>query len=262
MPRLAVACALIGVVAAQVAPPGGQPGQTFDDAPSDPAAVGYLESVVDGRLYSHELAGVARLSAAVRATFEVIVEDEKVQPTILDLEVACDYATGDTRMRLLAPPTAGQATIVEPVKAAAQNVFLFRPSRQARAWKVSFALDGDRVRLDYKPRLTPSPTLSEWSEWHGADGAPVRRKVSSVRPVGETLEPITQEIAPVYVERDGRLLLSELAPVETEGQFSYSFEYQRTDGVWVLRKLVQRNVGWRLTLDFTVAIEKKDARGG
>ena len=89
-----------------------------------------------------------------------------------------------------------------------------------------------------------------------ASVTPTRRVVVSNRPVGDTVERVTQEIALAYTEVDHRLLLTALTPVAAEGEMTYTFEYEVVDGFRVLKKLVQKNTGWTLTLDFTTKVKK------
>ena len=262
----------------RAAPPaqGGQgaPGRgaTLDSTPSDPAAVGFLESTVDRCVYSLELAGAVRMQANVHATFEVIAAGAKQKPTTLDAIVAYDYTTG-TPARQLQKEKAGadgdaQTRLVEQlVFISADNAFLTRPSRAARDWRVTFEQEGEQeggvvrelVRLDFFPRQQPSVVIDHYSEWYTADGRPTRRVVFSNRPKDGALELVKQEMRPEYDELERRLLLRSLTPLAAEGAMTYNFTYEEKDGFFVLKQLVQENQGWRLTLDFTTIVTRANA---
>jgi hypothetical protein len=239
---------------AQVPPAASAPSQ------SSAAAIGFLESRVDARIYSLDAAGAARISGTMKATFETIARDPQLKGTSFDLSLVCDLRTGQGGVAPIAPPDEMQKQVLPFVVAAAQNAFSFRPSRAARQWVVDFVQDGDLIRLDYKPAQSADDASSGgFSEWHAADGKPVRRKVTSFRPVGAATEKLVQEIVPTFVEKDGRLLLTELRPGDPNGRFSWTFTYEQKDGFHVLKKLAQENEAWRLTLDFTLTAEKAAA---
>jgi len=259
-PAAFLAAALTGLLAAQGTPPAAAPARPVPP-PSDAAALGFLRSVVDKRLYSLEAAGAARVRGTAQVTFDVLARGSAVKSTALELQLLCDYATGQTSAVPAAPPTESQSAILPYAVAAAQRGFSWLPSREAELWTATFASDGELLRLDYRPAPgTAGAHASLWTEWHRSDGTPVRRRVSSLRPIGEATEPIVQEIVPAFTERKGRLLLTDLKPGDPEGRFSWSFEYEEKDGFLVLKKLVQRNEGWRMTVQFSLAVERPAAR--
>ena len=237
--------------------------QTQDPAPaaaapqSSAAAIGFLESRVDARLYSLDAAGAARISGTMKATFETIARDPQLKATSFDLSLFCDLRTGQAGVAPIAPPDDLQKQVLPFVVAAAQNAFSVRPSRAAKQWVVDFVQDGDLVRLDYKPpRAVDDANAGGFSEWYADDGKPVRRRVTSFRPVGAATEKVVQEIVPAFVEKDGRLLLTELRPGDPDGRFSWTFTYEQKEGFHLLKKLVQENETWKLTLDFALTAEK------
>ncbi len=261
MLRLALLLAtLTGLAAAQAAPPT-PPSvpQARPDAPStepsDPAAIGFLKTTVDHRVYSLESAGARKLTSIVKATFEVTDRFTELKPTTVDLEVMYDFASGATKTGPRVPPSPEQQQILVLASAAAQNAFSPLPSRAARGWKVTFANEGEQVRLDYFPRNTQG-VIESYSEWYKLDGTPLRRKVISRTPKDGALVTITQEIALAYDEAKQGLLLKELKPLAVEGQLSYTFEYELRDGLQVLKRLIQQDAGWRLTLDFNTTVER------
>jgi hypothetical protein len=250
--------------AAQVAPAPQTPAPAPAPAASaekttDAAAIGFLKTVVDKRLYSLEGAGAARMTGSIHAKLEIVAKNADVKPAEIDLAVRCEYATGQAALQPTTPPTPEQAQVAPFAISAAQNAFSFLPSRATKQWAITFAHDDKLVRLDYK-LARQDPNAGSWSEWHAADGTPVRRQVSSVRPVNGASEPIVQEIKPVFLEKKGLLLLSELKPGDAGGRFSWSFEYEEKDGFQVLKKIVEENEGWRLTLDFKLDVTKAAAR--
>ncbi len=244
-------------MAAQQAPPGAPRAPVAQDTePSDAAAIGFLEAVVDQRVYSLESVGAARLASKIKATFEVTDPLEKRPSTSVELDLTYDYATGATSCKPTVPPAdAQQQQIVVQASVAAQNALSLKPSRSANGWKVHFVQEGDEIRLDYAPR-NPAGLVESFSEWHRADGTPLRRKITSRVPSHGVLTTVTQEIAFDYEEIAKRLLLKELKPVDTNGaQFGYRFQYMEKDGLQFLSKLTQENAGWRLTLDFNTKVE-------
>ena len=129
---------------------------------------------------------------------------------------------------------------------------------------MTLAQDGELVRLDYKSPQAAGKLGAGWSEWHRSDGTPVRRRVTSFRPAGtpgEKAEPVTQEIVPHFEEKKGRLHLVKLEPGDADGRFSNTFEYEEREGFFALKRLVQQNEGWRLTLDFKLTVERHDEAG-
>jgi hypothetical protein len=226
----------------------------------DAAALGFLTTVVDKRVYSLEGAGAAKLTGTARVRLELLRRDPELRSTEFDLALRCDYASGEVAIQPASKPDEIQTRILPVAMSAAQNAFSFLPSRSASPWKVTFAQDVELVRLDYRARQAKAQDGAGFSEWHRADGTPVRRRVRSFRPVGEAAEPIEQEVLPSFVERKGRLLLSELKPRDPQSRFSWSFEYEEKDGFFVLKKLVQADEGFRLTLEFTVAVERRAGR--
>jgi len=189
----------------------------------------------------------------------VIVQDPNIHPTALDLELACDFSTGVIAARPTKPPAGDQVPIAPFALNAAQNAYSMLPSRAAGGWITTLAQDGELFRIDYKPPVppgAPAATSGHWSEWHKADGTPVRRRVTSSHVVGDKVETLTQEIVPTFEEKDGKLLLAALKPGDAEGRFSYEFEYVEQGGDYLLKKLVQSNEGWRLTLEFKLTAER------
>ncbi|MSR47951.1 MAG: hypothetical protein EXS13_12970 [Planctomycetes bacterium] len=269
MPRaVSVLLAVGSILATAAAAPrqagGGAPARgaiaTLDDTPSDPTAIGFLQSVVDPRVYSLDSIGTTRLASRIRATFDVTDPLAKQPSTSLDLDLDYDYATGALSIKPTLPPSVAQQPIVVHATNAAQNALSQKPSRAAAVWRVTFQQDGDEIRLDYFPRNLAG-LIESYSEWHRQDGTPLRRRVKSRVPQDGVLTTVTQEIAFDYEEVDRRLLLKELKPVEAHGsQFSFRFEYAAKDGVNLLKKLVQENQGWRLTLEFESKIERATER--
>lgn len=237
----------------------GQPAAAFDRTPSDAAAVGFLTSVVDPRVYSLESVGAVKLRSKVTATFEVTDPLKKQPPTRVDLDLEFDYATGAARLEPKVAPRPEQAALVEQAKAGAQNAFSLKPSRLLATWRATFHQEGELVRLDYAPRTTG--VIEGFSEWHRLDGTPLKRRTTSYVPRDGVLASVTQEVALDHVEAGKRLLLAELRPIETDGrQFGYRFEYAERDGLQLLRRLVQEGSGWRLTLEFDSVVERAQER--
>ncbi len=241
---------LLPALAAQTAPPAAAPH-------SDVASVGFLKSAVDRRLYSLEEAGALRLTGTAHATFEVIVPESPVKPAVLDIALSCDYASGNCDVQPIGPLKPEQSAIQPFAVMAAQNAFSRLPSHAAADWVTTLARDGDLVRIDYKLPQTAASNPAGWSEWYKADGTPVRRRVVSFVPNEPALPPITQEIKPSYVESSGRLLLVALKPADSDGRFSYDFEYEEKQGCRLLKRAVVQNVGWKLSLDFQLSVEKR-----
>lgn len=258
MLRVALAASILALAPLTAAPPlraQGQPPAGIDPTASDPVAVGFLTTVVDARVYSLESAGAARMKSRVAAILEVNDPRAKVESTRIDLDVAFDYATGAASVTPVAKPAPGQQNVLTWATAAAQNAFSVKPSRMAVQWRVAYQQEGEQVRLDYLPRTTNM--IESFSEWHKADGTPLKRRMAQRVPKEGVLVTVQQEMVLDYEEVDRKLLLKELKPVEAEGaQFAYRFEYADVDGFHVLKKLVQENVAWRLTLDFDTKVEK------
>lgn len=246
----------------QAPPAGGRPQAALDSEPSDAAAIGFLTTVVDQRVYSLESVGAARLTSKVKATFEVTDPLSKRPSQSLELDVSFDYATGATTCKPSPPPAdlnleqqKQRYEVVVLASSAAQNCFSLKPSRSANGWKVKFVQDGEAVRLDYSPR-NPAGLVESFSEWLRLDGTPLRRRIVSRVPSNGVLTTATQEIAFDYEEVEKRLLLKELRPIETAtARTGYRFEYLTREGLHCLSKVVQEETGWRLTLDFNTKVE-------
>ena len=259
MLRVALAASILALTPLPAAPrlraQQAQPPAAVDQTPSDPVAVGFLQTVVDARVYTLEGVGAARMKSRVKALLEVTDPRAKVESTRIDLDVTFDYGTGAASMLPVVKPAPGQENVLAWATAAAQNAFSVKPSRMAGQWRVAYQSEGEQVRLDYLPRVTNM--IEGYSEWHKADGTPLRRRVAQRVPKDGVLVTVHQEVVLDYEEVERRVLLKELKPVEAEGQqFAYRFEYGVVDGFHVLKKLVQENVAWRLTLDFDTKVER------
>ena len=245
-------------------PQGAPAGASLDRTPSEPAAAGFL-ATVDQRVYSLEAAGAVAMRATIHATLEILDKDEKLKPATLDVAVAYDYATGTPTRQIARKPSDDEKLAQQMAFIAADNAFLTKPSRAAIDWRVTFAEEKGAqapgpYRLDFHPRQQPSLVIDHYTEWYRADGTPLHRQTVSNRPNNGALELITQEVVPTYVEKKGKLLLTELAPVAADGALRYTFEYAEQDGFFILKRLVQENTGSRLTLEFTTIVTKPPAK--
>src|SRR5688572_9103836 len=129
--RVALAASILALAPLPAAPPlraQGQPPAAVDKTPSDPVAVGFLQTIVDARVYSLESAGAARLKSRVTALLEVTDPRAKIESARVDLDVTFDYATGAASVTPVTKPAAGQENVTTWAQAAAQNAFSVKPS--------------------------------------------------------------------------------------------------------------------------------------
>lgn len=260
---LAFCLALLAPAFARQQPPAGATPAPIDQTPSDPAATGFLTSVVDARVYSHESIGAARLTAKVKAQFVVTSALDQQQPTTqLDFNLDFDYATGAFSLKPVQPGAAAHRDLLMAINNAARNALLLKPSRSADGWKVSLHQDGEQWRLDYLPRSPATGAIESFAEWFKQDGTPLRRRIVSRVPNGaQDFNTVTQEVAFDYEEVGKRLLLKELKPIEQlTGRFGMRMEYAERDGVHLLTRFVQEEAGWRLTLEFDSKLERAAKR--
>jgi hypothetical protein len=245
-PLLLSSLLALAFAAPQDAPPA-KPAAEYDKTPNDPAASGFLSNQVDAKVYSLEAAGAAKLVTTVHAAWD----GRPDAPPPFDFEIACDYQTGAVTTRPLANPAESVKPLVGMLYGYGQAVIAMLPSRQAGAYVVNYAKDGELIRLDFKPR-NPASNERTHQEWFKKDGTPVRRKVDVN---GADGKPLSFEVESDYKEADGRLLLATQKPVDPKVRFAMEFEYEKVDGFRVLKRITQKTEEIRLVIDFKTKVE-------
>src|SRR5262249_35008854 len=141
--------------------------------------------------------------------------------------------------------------LVERLYVYGQAVIAALPSRQAGAYVVTLAHEGEPGRPDFQPRAAAA-TERRHQGWFKKDGTPGRRKMDIAGADGKS---VALEVESEFKEADGRLLLAAQRPVDPKVRFSMEYEYERLDGFRVLKRIVQKTDEIRLVVEFKSKIE-------